>query len=83
MLRHVNVGKDLGCTIKEMVETVANVVGFSREIVFDTSKADAALRKLMNVNRLKSIGWQYSVELEQGLTRSYQWFIDNQDNLRT
>ncbi|TMM47526.1 GDP-L-fucose synthase [Colwellia ponticola] len=82
MLSHINVGTGVDCTIKELVETVANVVGFTGEIIFDTSKPDGAPRKLMNVDRLKSLGWQYSVELEQGLTKSYQWFIDNQDKFR-
>jgi len=82
MLSHINVGTGVDCTIKELVETVAKVVGFSGEIVFDTSKPDGSPRKLMNVDRLKSLGWQYSVELERGLTLTYQWFLDNQDNYR-
>jgi len=82
MLSHINVGTGIDCTIKELVETVAKVVGFTGEIVFDSSKPDGAPRKLMNVERLKSLGWQYSVELEQGLTLAYQWFIDNQDKFR-
>jgi GDP-L-fucose synthase len=82
MLSHINVGTGVDCTIKELVETVAKVVGFTGEIVFDTSKPDGSPRKLMNVDRLKSLGWQYSVELDQGLTLAYQWFIDNQNNYR-
>jgi len=82
MLSHINVGTGIDCTIRELVETVAKVVGFKGEIKFDKTKPDGAPRKLMNVDRLKSLGWQYSVVLEDGLSFSYQWFVDNQDKFR-
>ena len=82
MLSHINVGTGVDCTIRELVETVAKVVGFTGEVKFDSSKPDGAPRKLMNVNRLKSLGWQYSVSLEDGLALAYQWFVDNQDKFR-
>lgn len=82
MLSHINVGTGVDCTIRELVETVAKVVGFDGDIMFDTSKPDGAPRKLMNVNRLKSLGWSYSVSLEDGLSSAYQWFINNQDKVR-
>ncbi len=82
MLSHINVGTGVDCTIRELVETVAKVVGFEGSIAFDATKPDGAPRKLMNVSRLKDLGWQYSIELEQGLANSYQWFLDNQDNFR-
>ncbi|MDW2402518.1 GDP-L-fucose synthase [Vibrio sp. 1262-1] len=82
MLSHINVGTGVDCTIRELVESVAKVVGYEGEIVFDTSKPDGTPRKLMDVSRLKSLGWQYSVSLEEGLDRAYQWFLDNQDCFR-
>lgn len=82
MLSHINVGTGVDCTIKQLTETVAKVVGFSGKIVWDTSKPDGAPRKLMNVDRLKALGWQYSIELEQGLSHAYQWFLDNQQQFR-
>lgn len=82
MLSHINVGTGIDCTIKELVTTVASVVGFKGDIKFDTSKPDGAPRKLMNVDRLKSLGWQYSVSLEQGLNLAYRWFLDNQSGYR-
>jgi len=82
MLSHINVGTGVDCTIRELVETVAKVVGFEGNIVFDTSKPDGAPRKLMNVNRLKELGWQASITLEQGLHETYQWFLENQDSFR-
>ncbi|MCH8502329.1 MAG: NAD-dependent epimerase/dehydratase family protein [Aliidiomarina sp.] len=82
MLSHINVGTGVDCTIKELTGTVAKVVGFEGEIVWDTSKPDGAPRKLMNVDRLKALGGQYSIELEDGLRNSYTWFLANQDGVR-
>ena len=82
MLSHINVGTGVDCTIRELVETVAEVVGYKGQISFDTSKPDGTPRKLMDVGRLKSLGWEYSVSLEQGLKKAYQWFLDNQDKYR-
>jgi len=82
MLSHINVGTGTDCTIRELVETVAKVVGFEGNIAFDTSKPDGAPRKLMNVDRLKELGWQSSISLEQGLSETYQWFLANQDSFR-
>ena len=82
MLSHINVGTGVDCTIRELVETVAKVVGFKGKIEFDTSKPDGAPRKLMDVSRLKSLGWQYEISLEDGLAQTYEWFLANQDNFR-
>jgi len=82
MLSHINVGTGVDCTIRELVETVAKVTGFEGNIVWDPSKPDGAPRKLMNVDRLASLGWKYSYSLEDGLTNSYQWFLENQNNFR-
>lgn len=82
MLSHINVGTGVDCTIRELVETVAKVVGFTGKIVFDSSKPDGAPRKLMDVNRLKSLGWQASIDLEQGLINAYLWFLENKESYR-
>lgn len=82
MLSHINVGTGVDCTIRELVETVAKVVGFEGEIKFDSTKPDGAPRKLMNVNRLKSLGWEYDVSLVSGLELAYEWFVNNQDKFR-
>jgi GDP-L-fucose synthase len=82
MLSHINVGTGVDCTIRELVETVAKVTGFSGEIVWDSSKPDGAPRKLMNVDRLAALGWKYQYSLEEGLSHAFQWFLDNQDNFR-
>jgi GDP-L-fucose synthase len=82
MLSHINVGTGVDCTIRELVETIAKVVGFEGDVKFDSTKPDGAPRKLMNVDRLKSLGWNYSVSLEDGLAKVYQWFIVNNDKFR-
>lgn len=82
MLSHINVGTGVDCTIREMAETMAKVVGFEGDVVFDSTKPDGTPRKLMDVSRLADLGWRYSVSLEEGLMHTYQWFLVNQDNFR-
>jgi GDP-L-fucose synthase len=82
MLSHINVGTGVDCTIRELVETVAKVVGFEGNIAFDVTKPDGSPRKLMNVERLSSLGWEATITLEAGLKKTYYWFLENQDNYR-
>lgn len=82
MLSHINVGTGVDCSIKELTETVAKVVGFQGEIFWDSSKPDGAPRKLMDVTRLEKLGWRASITLEEGLKNTYAWFLDNQDGIR-
>nr|WP_277987978.1 GDP-L-fucose synthase [Vibrio sp. Vb2880] len=82
MLSHINVGTGVDCTIREMAETMAKVVGFEGDVMFDSTKPDGTPRKLMDVSRLSDLGWRYQIELEDGLTKTYQWFLANQDNFR-
>lgn len=82
MLSHINVGTGEDCTIRELAETMAEVVGFQGELVFDESKPDGTPRKLMDVSRLKSLGWQSTIPLKKGLEATYQWFLGNQQKIR-
>jgi GDP-L-fucose synthase len=77
MESHVNVGTGIDCTIKALAETLAKVSGFKGRLVFDTSKPDGTLRKLMDVSRIKSLGWQSSISLEDGLSKVYPWYLKN------
>ncbi len=79
MLSHINVGTGVDVTIREMAQTMKQVVGFKGKLVFDTTKPDGAPRKLIDVARLSKMGWQYSVTLEEGLAQTYQWYLE-QDN---
>lgn len=82
MLSHINVGTGIDCTIRELVETVAEVTGYQGEIIFDTSKPDGTQRKLLDVSRLNSLGWNYKVSLRDGLEVTYDWFITHYSNFR-
>ncbi|MGK0254464.1 MAG: GDP-L-fucose synthase [Mariniflexile sp.] len=82
MLSHINVGLGIDCTIRELVETVAKVVGYEGDIVFDTTKPDGTARKLMDVSRLERLGWKAKTNLESGLKKTYEWFLANKDKLR-
>ena len=82
MLSHINVGTGVDCTIRELAETVARVVGFTGNVTFDATKPDGTPRKLLDVSRLKALGWQYSVSLEAGLQQAYAWFLANQARFR-
>ena len=82
MLSHINVGTGVDCTIRELVETVAEVIGFKGEIVFDATKLDGAPRKLMDVSRLERLGWKARTNLEVGLTQTYEWFLAHQNDYR-
>ncbi|MEJ1354028.1 MAG: GDP-L-fucose synthase [Candidatus Sedimenticola sp. (ex Thyasira tokunagai)] len=78
MLSHINVGSGVDCTIREMAETVKRVVGFEGELIFDTRKPDGAPRKLMDVSRLSTLGWRYSISLEDGLQATYEWYLSQE-----
>lgn len=82
MLSHINVGTGEDCTIKELATTIASVVGFKGNIIFDSSKPDGTPRKLMDVSRLTKMGWKWSTSLYDGLTITYDWFLKNQNHFR-
>jgi len=75
MLSHINVGTGVDVTIRELAQTMKQVVGFEGELTFDSSKPDGAPRKLIDVSRLSAMGWEYSVGLEDGLKRTYDWYL--------
>ena len=83
MLSHINVGTGVDCTIGELAKTIATVTGFTGKLTFDTSKPDGAPRKLMDVSRLKSLGWKASIGLEDGLKDAYDWYVTNVQQART
>jgi len=73
----INVGLGTDLSIRELAETIAKVVGFEGELVFDASKPDGAPRKLLDTTRLNDLGWTASTILEEGLRVSYDWFLEN------
>jgi GDP-L-fucose synthase len=83
MESHVNVGTGIDCTIKALAGTLAKVSGFKGRLVFDSSKPDGTLRKVMDISRIKSLGWQSSISLEYGLSEVYQWYLKNISVIRS
>jgi GDP-L-fucose synthase len=77
MLSHINVGTGKDVTIREMAETMKQVVGFKGKLTFDTTKPDGAPRKLIDVTRLENMGWKYSIDLKDGLTKTYDWYLES------
>ena len=82
MLSHINVGTGLDVSIGDLAHLVAEITGFKGKISFDTSKPDGTPRKLMDVSRLKNMGWVAKISLKDGLKDAYQWYLGNLDTLR-
>lgn len=82
MLSHINVGSGVDCTIKELAEIMAKVTGFKGQLLFDSSKPDGAPRKLLDITKLRSLGWQSTIELAEGLRDTYSWYKNNNNNVR-
>ena len=79
-LYNVGTGKDI--TIKELALLIQKITGHEGQINWDTSKPDGTPRKLMDVSRMKEAGWQYSIELEDGIRATYEWFLENVDEIK-
>jgi len=75
MLSHINVGTGKDITIREMAETMKQVVGYEGRLNFDATKPDGAPRKLIDVSRLSNMGWKYKVNLEEGMAKTYNWYV--------
>jgi GDP-L-fucose synthase len=80
--QHVNIGTGSDVTIRELAEVVVATVGFSGEISFDVSKPDGTPQKLLDVGKLNSLGWRYSISLADGLVDAYAWFQRHYDTAR-
>ena len=73
----INVGTGKDITIKDLAETIADVVGFKGEIVWDTSKPNGTPRKVLNVDKIKSLGWKPKVSLREGIQKTYDLYKDS------
>ena len=74
---HVNIGFGTDITIRELAESIKRIVGFQGEIQFDTEKPDGTPRKLLDISRLLKMGWTPKTSLEDGLQRTYEWFLQS------
>ena len=77
MLSHINVGSGEDVSIAELAGLLAKVTGFSGRISYDHSRPDGTPRKLLDVSRLAAMGWRSNIGLEDGIARTYQWFLQN------
>ena len=74
-LYNVGSGKDI--TIKELAETIQKIIGHQGKIIWDSSKPDGTPRKLMDISKMHQLGWKHQTELENGIHKTYQWFLEN------
>ena len=72
----INVGTGEDVTIKQLAETIAKTVGYDDIINWDTSKPNGTPRKVLNVDKIKSLGWEPSISLEDGIQSTYEWYKD-------
>jgi GDP-L-fucose synthase len=79
-LYNIGTGEDL--TIKELANTIQKIVGHSGEIIWDDTKPDGTPRKLLDVSKMHNIGWKHQVSLEEGIKKTYNWFLENNKNFK-
>lgn len=72
---HINIGTGKDIAIKDLANLIAKEIGFQGNIIFDTTKPDGTMKKLTNPNKLNSLGWKHSVEIENGVNKMYEWYI--------
>ncbi len=72
-----NIGSGVDISIKELAKTIQNIVGHKGKIIWDLGKPDGTPRKLMDVSKMKDLGWEYSTSLDVGIEKTYQWFLQN------
>ena len=82
MLSHINVGAGVDVSIAKLAHAIRRVVGFQGRIEFDTSRPDGTPRKLLDVSRLNDLGWKAEIGLQEGLTSTYAWFLEHEDDYR-
>jgi nucleoside-diphosphate-sugar epimerase len=82
MLSHINIGTGNDISILELAQMVADITGFKGKIKTDPSQPDGTPRKLLDVSRLKRLGWQASIDLEEGIQQTYTWFCKQEGQFR-
>ena len=78
----INLGTGVEVSIKDLAVKICEIVGFNGELVFDTSKPDGTPRKVLDVTKINDLGWQSKTNLENGLKISFEWFLNNYNNIR-
>lgn len=78
----INIGCGQDLTIKELANKIKTVTGYKGKIIWDKTKPDGTPRKLLNINRLKKLGFKSSISLDEGLKMTYAWFLENEKNIK-
>lgn len=74
---HINIGTGIDISIKELAELIKDIIGFNGELYFNTDKPDGTMVKLTDPSKLHSLGWKHKIELEDGIQRMYEWYLQN------
>jgi len=82
-ISHLNIGSGEEISIANLAKLIAEVVGYNGRISFQLDKPDGTLRKLMDVSRIKKLGWEPKISLKQGLTETYRWYVKNESDIRS
>lgn len=77
-----NVGTGIDLTIKELAEIIQKAVGHNGKIIWDSSKPDGTPRKLMDITKMHNLGWKHQINLKEGIEQTYQWFLENVNNVK-
>jgi GDP-L-fucose synthase len=75
-ISHLNIGTGKDLTIIELAQLIGEIIGFKGKIIHDSSKPDGTPRKLLDVSRLNSLGWKYKTELRDGISQTYDWYLN-------
>ena len=78
---HLNIGTGKDLTIRELADTLKNVVGFKGAFIFNPDKPDGTMKKLISVDKIGNLGWKYSMELNSGIEKLYNWYLNDQSAL--
>ena len=79
---HINIGVGDDLSIEELSQIIKKIVGYKGKIYWNEDYPDGTFRKLMEVTKIKSLGWKPKIGLKEGLDSTYQWFLNNYDNIR-
>ena len=83
MLSHINIGTGEDCSVAELAALIQQVVDYPGELKFDSSKPDGTPRKLLNVEKLNTLGWHHQISLDAGLRQTYEWYLSNLATIRS
>ena len=72
---HINIGTGVDISIKELAQLISEIIGFKGELYFNTDKPDGTMKKLTDVTKLNALGWKHTVELKEGISNMYDWYL--------